>query len=182
LAWIYERGPEGIIRTASAEAAENPLPETKKKPFTGTLTILVLSVILVAQFIYFTFIRDNNKRLLPEEVLSEKVAVAPFNNFTGKEDLDAFGLMSSEWITSGLRELDVKTSSPEMMRKYRDNVGVLPGNPDQEVSLFELTGAKYVVTGSFYENGSQIEVSSRLESTESGDVIYNFPSLKATGP
>jgi TolB-like protein len=178
LAWIYEMGPKGIIRTSTADAVENPLPETIKKPFTGTLTILILSVILVGQFVYFTFIRNNKTDLLPEEVLSEKVAVAPFNNFTGEESLNAFGLMASEWITSGLRELSVKTSSPEMMRKYRDNVGILPGNPGEEASLFELTGAKYVVTGSYYRNGNQVEVSSRLESTETGDVIYNFPSLK----
>jgi hypothetical protein len=63
------------------------------------------------------------------------------------------------------------------MRKYKENVGILPGNPGNEVSLFELTGAKYVITGSYYVTGDQIEVSSRLESTETGDVIYSFPAL-----
>ena len=88
--------------------------------------------------------------------------------------------MASDWITSGLRELKVQTSSPEMMRKHRDNLRILPGNPEKEVSLFELTGASYVITGSYYARDDQMEVSSRLESTETGDVIYNFPAV--SGP
>ena len=150
LSWIYEMSPKGIIRTDSEEAEENLIPAGKKKPFTSTTAIVVLSMLLVAQFVYFGFIRKNNTRVLPDEVLNERVAVAPFNNFTGEVNLDAFGLMASEWITSGLRELDVQTSSPETMRKSRDNVGILPGNPENKISLFELTGAKFVVTGSYY--------------------------------
>lgn len=177
LSWIFEMGQEGIIKTPSVEEEENPLPSSKRKPFTSTLTIVVLAVLLVVQFVYFGFIRKSNPGALLDEVRIEKVGVAAFNNFTGDENLDAFGLMASEWITSGLRELKVQTSSPEMMRKNRDNVGILPGNPDKKISLFELTGAKYVVTGSYYTSGDQIQVSSRLESTETGDVIYDFPIL-----
>lgn len=180
LSWIYEMGPKGIIRTDSEEAEENLLPAGKKKPFTGTTVILVLSMLLVAQFVYFGFIRKNNTRILPDEVLNERVAVAPFNNFTEEVNLDAFGLMAAEWITSGLRELDVQTSSSETMRKSRDNVGILPGNPGNKISLFELTGAKFVVTGSYYSIADQIQVSSCLESTETGDIIYDFPTL--SGP
>jgi len=180
LSWIYEMGPKGIIRTDSEEAEENPLPAGKKKPFTSTTAIVVLSMLLVAQFVYFGFIRKNNTRVLPDKVINERVAVAPFNNFTGEVNLDAFGLMASEWITSGLRELDVQTSSPETMRKSRDNVGILPGNPENKISLFELTGAKFVVTGSYYPIADQIQVSSRIESTETGDIIYDFPTL--SGP
>jgi len=180
LSWIYEMGPKGIIRTDSEEAEENLLSAGKKKPFTSTTAIVVLSMLLVAQFVYFGFIRKNNTRVLPDEVLNERVAVAPFNNFTGDVNLDAFGLMASEWITSGLRELDVQTSSPETMRKSRDNVGILPGNPENKISLFELTGAKFVVTGSYYPIADQIQVSSRIESTETGDIIYDFPTL--SGP
>ena len=88
--------------------------------------------------------------------------------------------MASEWITTGLRELKVQTCYPEMMRKYRESIGILPGNPSGEVSLFQLTGAKYVFTGSYYTKGDQIQVSTRLESTETGNVIYDFPAL--TGP
>ena len=66
LSWSYEMGPKGIIRTDSEEAEENLLPAGKKKPFTSTTAILVLSMLLVAQFVYFGFIRKNNTRVLPD--------------------------------------------------------------------------------------------------------------------
>ena len=54
-------------------------------------------------------------QLLEESIRTEKVAVAVFNNDTGDPLLDALGFMASDWISSGLRELQVKTTSPEMM-------------------------------------------------------------------
>ena len=43
--------------------------------------------------------------------------------------------------------------------------------------MFELTDAEYVVTGSYYQKGDSIQVSSRLESTTTGDNIYDFPII-----
>lgn len=177
LAWAYELSPDGIIITTSEEARNNTLPPSKKKPFTSKLTIVVLVILVMAQFVYFTFIRQDKEKLA-DEIREEKVAVAVFNNFTDDKTLDAFGFMASDLITSGLRQIKVKTSSPEMMRKCRENVGILPGNQKNQVSLFDLTGAKYVVTGSYYLQGDQLQVSSQLESTETGDIIFDFPTIK----
>lgn len=115
--------------------------------------------------------------LLSEEIRSEKVAVSVFNNFTGDTNLDALGNMASDWITSGLRELDVKTTSPETMRRYKDKVGILPGNANGDISLQEVTEAQYVVTGSYYLKGDSIQINSLLESTTTGDIVYEFPVM-----
>jgi len=180
LSWIYDIGPEGFIKTDKEESSQNSPSTSGKKPFTSNLLIVILAILLVGQFIYFGIIRNSWTGGLSEEIREEKVAVAVFNNETGKEDLEAFGKMASEWITAGLRELDVQASSPEMMRKCQENVGILPGNPGNLISLFELTGARYVVTGSFYLEDSILQVTSRLESTETGDVVYDFPLI--SGP
>jgi len=180
LSWIYDIGPEGFVKTDQEDPSQNAPSASRKKPFTSNLLIAILAILLVGQFIYFGIIRNSWTGGLSEEIREEKVAVAVFNNETGEEDLEAFGKMASEWLTAGLRELDVQASSPEMMRKCRENVGILPGNPGNLISLFELTGARYVVTGSFYLEDSILQVSSRLESTETGDVIYTFPLI--SGP
>jgi len=180
LAWAFEISPEGIIRTSSGSSKSNPLPDKRKKPFTSAITIIILAVLVIAQFVFFTFFRNPDSGLLSEEVREERVAVAPFNNFTGDHSLDAFGYMASEWITSGLRQLEVKTSSPEIMRRYKDNVGILPGNPNNEVSLFGLTSAKYVVTGSYYLEDDFLQITSRLESAISGEIIHDFPNIRGS--
>ena len=177
LSWIYDLGPKGLIKTDKEEPSQNSPSTVRKKPFTSNLIIVILAILLVGQFLYFGIIRNSRTGGLSEEIRKEKVAVAVFNNETGQEDLEAFGKMASEWITAGLRELDVQASSPEMMRKSRENVGILPGNPSNLISLFELTGARFVVTGSFYLEDSILQVTSRLESTETGDVIYDFPLI-----
>ncbi len=177
LSWIYDIGPKGFIKTDKEEPSQHSPSTSKKKTFTSNLVIIILAILLVGQFIYFGIIRKSWTGGLSEDIRKEKVAVAVFNNETGQENLEAFGKMASEWITMGLRELDVQASSPEMMRKCKENVGILPGNPENLISLFELTGAIYVVTGSFFLEDSILQVSSRLESTETGDVIYDFPLI-----
>lgn len=115
--------------------------------------------------------------LLPEDIREEKVAVSVFDNFTGDDDLDALGFLASEWIGSGLRELKIKTVSPEMVRQYRDLVGILPGNPESKPSFAEVTGARYVITGSYFLQGDSLVLHTRLASAETGEELQAFPKL-----
>lgn len=151
----------------------------KKSKFSWKIISIVLAIGLLGS----TFWLLNKQRvagagLLSEEIRSEKVAVSVFNNFTGETNLDALGNMASEWLTSGLRELDVKTTSPETMRRYADKVGILPGNANGDISLQELTDAQYVLTGSYYLKGDSLQIWSNLESTTSGDIVYEFPVIR----
>ena len=121
--------------------------------------------------------RAGNTNLLGEEIREEKVAVSVFENFTGDENLDALGYLGSEWISSGLRELEIRTVSPEMVRQNKDQIGILPNNPQNEPSFAEITGAKFVITGSYYLQKDSILLNTRLSSTETGEEVYNFPKL-----
>ena len=56
-------------------------------------------------------------------------------------------------------------------------MGILPNNAEGEVSLVELTEAPYVVTGSYYQTGDSLQVTSRLESNHTGDILYEFPPV-----
>jgi len=89
LAWAFEMSPQGMIRTTSKQAKSNPLPANKKKPLTGTVTIIVLVSLLVVQFVYYSFIRKPETEVVADEIREERVAVAPFNNYTGDANLDA---------------------------------------------------------------------------------------------
>ena len=108
LSWAYDVGPGGLVETTSELTENDILPEKKRKPLTSTITIIVLLALVVAQFVYGRFFRGSDTEVLSEEIREERVAVAPFNNFTGDASLDALGFMASEWITTGLRQLNVK--------------------------------------------------------------------------
>ncbi len=152
--------------------------KTKRRIRLVALSAVVMAMGAILVWMLFKD-RINQDQLLEESIRTEKVAVAVFNNDTGDPLLDALGFMASDWISSGLRELQVKTTSPEMMRRYRDKVGILPNNPEGQVSLFELTDAPFVVTGSYYQTGDSLQVTSRLESNHSGDILYEFPPVWA---
>ena len=120
----------------------------------------------------------GNSQLLDQDIREAKVAVAVFENFTGDEDLDALGNLASEWITSSLRELGVKTVAPEMMRQYKQYVGILPDNPEGKTSLLDVTKAEYLVSGSYFTKGKDsIRLNARLLSARTGDEIQVFPTF-----
>ncbi|NND34979.1 MAG: hypothetical protein HKN76_20505, partial [Saprospiraceae bacterium] len=174
---VYALADPGFVVPSKADM-QGKLKQATPRRFSQKLMLRLVAFLVLAAIFWGVWVQQSNARnVLPSEVRQEKVAVAVFNNFTSDPDLDALGNMASDWISLGLRELGVKTTSPEMMRKYKDQVGVLPGNAKGEVSLLELTEAQYVVTGSYYRKGDSLQVTSRLESTESGDNIYDFPVI-----
>ena len=117
-------------------------------------------------------------QLLDNTIREEKVAVSVFENFTGDKELDALGYLGSEWVSSGLRELKIRTVSPEMVRRHMDKVGILPNNQEGKPSFAEITGAKYVISGSYFLEGENIVLNTRLSSTETGEELRNFPQLR----
>jgi class 3 adenylate cyclase/TolB-like protein len=114
-------------------------------------------------------------KLLDEDIREAKVAVAVFENYTSDEDLDALGYLASEWITSSLREIGVKTVAPEMMRQYKDYVGIFPGNPEGKTSLAEVTQAQYLISGSYFAQGDSIRLNTRLLNAIGGEEVQAFP-------
>lgn len=121
----------------------------------------------------------DSTSLLPQDIRQSKVAVNVFENFTGDPDLDALGYLASEWISSGLREHNIQTVSPDLVRHHKDKVGILPGNPENKPSFAEISGASYVITGSYFLEGDTIAINTRLSSTLTGEDIQSFPQLKA---
>ncbi|MEM7513419.1 MAG: adenylate/guanylate cyclase domain-containing protein, partial [Bacteroidota bacterium] len=121
---------------------------------------------------------SGGSNLLDKDIREAKVAVSVFENFTGDENLDALGYMASEWASSGLRELKVRTVSPEMVRQNKDAIGILPDNPQNKPSFAEITGADYVVTGSYFLKGDSIVLNTRLSSAIDGEEVKtSFPQL-----
>lgn len=121
--------------------------------------------------------RVESQHLLDKKIRNEKVAVAVFENFTGDADLDALGFLASEWITSSLREIDIKTVAPEMMRQYQEYVGILPNNPEGKTSLAEVTQARYLISGSYFAQGDSIRLNTRLLDAISGEEVQQFPAF-----
>ncbi len=121
--------------------------------------------------------RPGQADLLSEEVREAKVGVAVFENYTNDPNLDALGFLASEWITSSLREIGIKTVAPEMIRQYKDYIGILPNNPEGKTSFAEITQTQYLVSGSYFAQGDSVRLNIRLLNAINGEEIQTFPVL-----
>jgi len=96
LSWAYEMSPDGLVRTTSESAENNPLPPRKRKPFTSALSIIVLLALVAAQFVYIFFFRNSNKEILSEEIRDEWVS--EHENFVYDWDLSNLDTINLSWI------------------------------------------------------------------------------------
>ncbi|MDH5381924.1 MAG: tetratricopeptide repeat protein, partial [Cyclobacteriaceae bacterium] len=95
LAWNYEFGPEGIIRTNTWESRLNPFPRRKRKPFTSFLASVILLAILLLQrnSLNVDLLKNESQANMQQEY---SLLVAPFTNGS-KEVVDSLFL---EGLTS----------------------------------------------------------------------------------
>ena len=182
---VYALANEGFVVPSpeqikgKGELINEAPPKASSQSILRYASIGFLSMVIGAILFWVLGNRNSGEgQLLDKDIRNAKVAVGVFENFTGDENLDALGFMAAEWLSSGLRGLKVRTVSPEMVRQNMEKIGILPNNSNNEPSFAEITGAAYVVTGSYYTQGDSITLSTRLNSTTTGEVLQTFSELK----
>src|SRR6185295_11456719 len=76
LAWRFEFSPVGIIRSSSFEAIHNPFQDSRKKPLTGNIVLVLLMIVLVVQYFISSPAAVNGK----DE--NKSIAVLYFDNIS----------------------------------------------------------------------------------------------------
>ncbi|HMG90317.1 MAG TPA: tetratricopeptide repeat protein [Chryseolinea sp.] len=94
LAWLFEKSPTGFIRTSSLESTENPYTPAQKKPLTGNTIIVLLSTVVLLQFVFFYLVRQNF--FGPARGNEKSIAVLPFENRSDE--------LTDEYFADGLTD------------------------------------------------------------------------------
>jgi TolB-like protein/Tfp pilus assembly protein PilF len=171
MAWIFEMSPDGIVRTGSKKASENPYNDRRKKPLTSTIAIVVLLVLLAGQFIYFSFLRKpaNEVQAASSSALSlpsNSIAVLPFVNLSEEKDNQYFSDGVMEAILNNLSMIrDLKVISRTSVEKYRN----------QDKSIGEIAAeleVANILEGSVQRVGDQVRVTAQLISGVNEDHIW----------
>lgn len=165
LAWLYERSPQGLIRTTSPQAAENPYKDSQKKPLTGGFIIALLGALVIILFVYIYFIQSNATAPLTK---SEKsIAVLPFENRSenARDEYLAEGL-TDEIINrlAILGDLSVyrgKGLNPETIAKDLGVITVLTGSVQRSgdtvrINAQLMEGKKYIWGTTFNRNNRDV--------------------------
>ena len=119
---------------------------------------------------------------------AKRVLVAPFDNRTGIESLDAVGLMAADRITEGLLRTNLVETVPtttaiEAYRFVQPDDG-RPAPRDPLRALAAETGAGTVITGSYYTRGDSLLLRIQVADATEGQLIAALDDVvgSATDP
>ncbi|MEZ5333434.1 MAG: protein kinase [Thermoanaerobaculia bacterium] len=104
-----------------------------------------------------------------------RVYVLPFENRTGDESLTGLGLMASDWLTQGLTRtgrLEVAPALPDIGEEG-------PADPAWLRRVAERTGAGTVVSGAYYLEGDDLQISARIFDTAKGQLLAAVEPVSA---
>jgi len=166
MAWLYERSPQGIIRTGSAPSRENPFTDAQKKPLTSNTFILLLVATVTALFLIYP--QNNTQPVYDIEDIDKSIAVIPFTNMSDDPDQEYFSDgLSMELLNALVRIPGLKVIGRTSSWTYK---GVT--NKDVKVIGEEL-GVGAILEGSVSKAGTNIRIVAQLTNTEDGFNLWS---------
>ncbi len=154
LAWFFEASPKGFIRTSSAQSVKNPYRPGRKKPFTGRVTIIMLCILVIAQFAYFYFTRNNSSGNWAK--MKESIAVLPFDNRSEEQNDEYFADGLTDEIIEHLSILgELHVINRQSIQEYR-------GDDLSYKKIASELNVANILTGSVRRSGGIIKISARL--------------------
>jgi serine/threonine-protein kinase len=178
------RRPPAQHSPPAALPRATPLPvlEPQRRParLTGRLTLLAAAVIAsIAVGVY-------QWRSRPEATSpgTPRVVVAPLDNRTGDASLNPLGNMAADWIIQGLAQTGLVEVVPytSTLMSSRNLLGIADGGGDtaeQARTLARETGARIVVSGSYYLQGDSIHLYARIVDVVADRVLEAFAPVHA---
>jgi len=145
MAWLYERSPQGFIRTGSVASRDNPFADAQKKPLTSNTFIILLVTTVAALFLIYP--QGGSDTRADEEEIDKSIAVLPFTNTRPNADTDYLGFAIANQIIGELdynKNLTVRPSSA--IRKFNQQVFEARMVADELKVNYVLTGS-YLILG-----------------------------------
>ena len=172
---------DGII-TPQRKELRGKFKASKQKSNNKLIPILLAALAIFGLFGYFQYNKsltvDKVDSSIVEDTKQKRVVVMPFENKTGDESLAQFGLMTSDWLTSGLMGLgEINMISAANIKKQIEQAGaVLSGNKE----FVEATGIDILIQGRYYLQGDQISVQSNIINAIDGKVLNALTPISGT--
>jgi DNA-binding SARP family transcriptional activator len=105
-----------------------------------------------------------------------RVAAAPFENRTGRPDLDDLGPLAADWIIRGAMETPMLASELEAVYARGEDVA---GHPTDPVAVARQVGAEKVIRGSYYLSGDSVLFLASVMDVGSGRLLRAFDPVGA---
>lgn len=158
ISWVYEWGPEGVVRTEDVDDTEASARPAPKRSWGGTITIGALAVLLVGQYFYFKHWKAEHAPMaaLADNTRSLAVAVLPFVNMSSDPEQEYFSDGLTEDIITQLAKIkDLHVISRTSSMKYK-------GDTLSIKTIGAQLNVGSILEGSVQRAGDQLRITAQL--------------------
>jgi len=166
MAWLYERSPEGFIRTGSVISLQNPFNDEQKKPFTSNTFVFLLSVTIVALFLIFPN-ANMPKSPKSDAAIDQSIAVLPFVDLSPDHDKEYFSDGIMEEILNHLYKIgELKVTSRTSSMLYKGETTKSLKDIAREL------GVGNILEGSVRLQGNKVRITVQLIRAETDEHLW----------
>ena len=157
LAWLFERSPQGFIRSGSQASLANPFTPDQKKPLTSNAFILLLVATVTALFLLFPRnMGTSETKVVNSADLGPSIAVLPFDDMSPNHDQEYFSNGMMDEVLNHLFKIGgLQVISRTSAMKYKGS----------KLSLKEIAaelGVAHVLEGSVQKYGDSVRIRVQL--------------------
>ena len=167
-----------VSATLNGDTEERLLAPLAAEPGRPTRRGLFLPAVVVLGIVVGIGVLGGRRARARSPALApQRVAAAPFENRTGRPDLDDLGAMAADWIVRGLMETPL-IGVTELEAVYvRGKDG--SGRPTDPLTLARQDGAGMVVRGSYYLSGDSVLFQAGIMDVASGRILRSVDLVGA---
>ncbi|MEO2043861.1 MAG: hypothetical protein ABGX43_04605, partial [Nitrospinaceae bacterium] len=169
LSWVFDKTPQGIIKTDIAPApVEGSTNQKENRPFYNKKRNIFLAMGVVAGVVIGSFgSRNIGNGGVSQADKFTKMAILPFDNIRNDKENDFLGFALSDEIINRLGYLKSIVVRPSgSVRKYQGSkVDLTQVKTDLDVEL--------ILTGSFMRDGDQFRLSTELIDIINNERLWN---------
>ncbi|HEV2716838.1 MAG TPA: tetratricopeptide repeat protein [Terriglobales bacterium] len=158
LAWMFEITPEGIKRTATADA----MPETaRQKTHTWIYVVVVGGLVSIGLFFLGRYTARTNGAA-GEELPAKSIAVLPFENLSDDKNTAYFSDGITEEILNALAQIPgLKVAARRSAFQFKVN--------DLDLrKIGQVLGVAHILEGSLQKAGDQVRINVQLVDVQDG--------------
>jgi adenylate cyclase len=162
LAWMFEITPEGIKRTATADAMP---ASAKPKKYVWLYVVVIGAVVSIGLFFLGRYSAQNASgaaRAGASELPQKSIAVLPFENLSDDKNTAYFSDGITEEILNALAQI------PNLKVAARRSAFQFKGNDLDLRKIGQLLGVAHILEGSLQKAGDQVRINVQLVDVQNG--------------
>jgi adenylate cyclase len=162
LAWMFEITPEGIKRTATADAMP---ASAKPKKYVWLYVVVIGAVVSIGLFFLGRYSAQNANgaaRAGASELPQKSIAVLPFENLSDDKNNAYFSDGVTEEILNALAQI------PNLKVAARRSAFQFKGNDLDLRKIGHLLGVAHILEGSLQKAGDQVRINVQLVDVQNG--------------